>query len=92
MVRGQPGQRFTLLLLEEGEDYISDYNAYCRAPGVLWVHQEATATSRSSLGARTRRVHGKLRLCTKSMFFDSGDISVPILRCDGLMVGKAAVV
>lgn len=76
-------QRFTLLLLEEGEDYVSDYNAYCYAPGVLSELskppiqiQETTFT----LPAPSQRVHGKLRLCTKSIFFDADDANVPILR------------
>jgi hypothetical protein len=80
MLRGQKGCRFTLLLLEEGEDYISDYNAYCRAPGVLWKGEEGKSTNSSGLQYHDRKAHGKLRLCTKSVFFDSDDASIPILR------------
>lgn len=77
-------QRFTLLLLEEGEDYVSDYNAYCYAPGVLSdLGKPPVQIQESSftLPAPSQRIHGKLRLCTKSIFFDADDASVPILRC-----------
>lgn len=76
-------QRFTLLLLEEGEDYVSDYNAYCYAPGILSdLGKKPTQIQEASftLPALNQRVHGKLRLCTKSIFFDADDASVPILR------------
>ena len=79
MYRAAAGPRFTLLLLEEGEDYVADFNAFCAAPGVLW-RPEADQTAGLRAPA-PRRVHGKLRLCTKSLFFDSDDASVPILRC-----------
>ena len=84
MLRAQSGPRFTLLLLEEGEDYIADYNAYCRAPAWLWTRsQDGAATQQSNSSSRQARVHGKLRLCTKSVFFDSDDAAVPIVRYEG---------
>lgn len=76
-------QRFTLLLLEEGEDYVADFNAYCYAPGMLSEIAKGTVTfdeTSSAIPGTSKRVHGKLRLCTKSVFFDAEDISVPILR------------
>lgn len=81
-------QRFTLLLLEEGEDYVSDYNAYCYAPGILTDLGQAPSQIQEAsftLPGPGQRVHGKLRLCTKSIFFDADDASVPILRCEPML-------
>ena len=80
---GSSAQRFTLLLLEEGEDYVADFNAYIFAPGILSDITKGPITidetSYKSPGTN-KGVHGKLRLCTKSVFFDAEDVSVPILR------------
>lgn len=66
MYRQAVVQRFTLLLLDEGEDYILDYNAFCES---------------SMLPAKPKPgVRGKLRLCSKSVFFEPEDISIPLLR------------
>lgn len=66
MFRSSTVQRFSLLLLDEGEDYIADYNVFCHAECIL--------------GRTSQSCHGKMRLCTKSVFFDADDISIPILR------------
>jgi hypothetical protein len=80
---GSTAQRFTLLLLEEGEDYVADFNAYIFAQGILSDIAKGPITidetSYESPGTN-QGIHGKLRLCTKSVFFDAEDIGVPILR------------
>jgi hypothetical protein len=80
---GTTAQRFTLLLLEEGEDYVADFNAYIFAQGILSDIAKGPITidetSYKSPGTN-KGIHGKLRLCTKSVFFDAEDVSVPILR------------
>ncbi|KAK9828528.1 hypothetical protein WJX72_000603 [[Myrmecia] bisecta] len=62
-------KRFSLLLLEEGEDYVSDWTATCEWPaGVTgnWQKQQKLA--------------GRLRLCSKSLFFEPDDMRIPIVR------------
>ena len=78
----QARQRFSLLLLEEGEDYVADYNAFCRAPTALWKAGDGkpVAPATAGQGKDVKRLHGKARLCTKSIFFDSVDTTFPILR------------
>ena len=90
MLRSKAGHRFTLLLLEEGEDYIDDFNAYAKAPACVWEHSDRVAASSgrplaapsASFVAKERKLHGKLRVCTKSIFFDPFDITEPIVRCE----------
>lgn len=75
--------RFTLLLLEEGEDYVADFNAYIFAPGILSDIAKGPITIDETSykpPGTNKGIHGKLRLCTKSVFFDAEDVSVPILR------------
>ena len=63
-------RRFSLLLLEEGEDYVADWETACQWPaGVAgnWAAQP--------------RLAGRLRLCSKSLFFEPEDTRVPIARC-----------
>ena len=63
-------RRFSLLLLEEGEDYVADWEVACQWPaGVAgnWAAQP--------------RLAGRLRLCSKSLFFEPEDTRVPIARC-----------
>lgn len=66
----QQVRRFSLLLLEEGELYLTDYVATARwPPGVAGNWQ------------RLPRLPGQLRLCTRSLFFEPDDARVPIVRC-----------
>lgn len=62
-------QRFSLLLLEEGETYVQDYVASAR-----WPHGVAGNWQ------RLPRLPGTLRLCTKSLFFEPDDVRSPIVR------------
>jgi hypothetical protein len=63
-------KRFTLLLLEEGEDYVADWVATCSWPATVPGNWQGLA-----------ELPGRLRLCSKSLFFDPDDVRVPIVRC-----------
>ena len=70
MLSGQKATaRFSLLLLEEGEDYVGNWVATSQWP--------SNATSLYQPGAK---ISGTLRLCTKSLFFDPEDVRLPIIR------------
>ena len=65
----KPAKRFSLLLLEEGEDYVENWVATCKWPkavGGNWQQLE--------------RLEGRLRLCSKSFFFEPDDVRIPIVR------------
>lgn len=64
-----PAKRFTLLLLEEEEDYVADYVAACKWPASVQGNSQQAAS-----------VAGSLRLCSKSLFFEPDDVRVPIVR------------
>jgi factor associated with neutral sphingomyelinase activation len=62
-------KRFSLLLLEDEEVYVDDWVAACMWPAAVegnWSGAE--------------RLQGRLRLATKSLFFDPDDTRVPIVR------------
>lgn len=65
-------RRFSLLLLEEGEDYVDDWAAVCRWPRTVkagsWHPGDAP-------------LQGRLRLASKSLFFEPEDARVPVVRC-----------
>lgn len=65
----KPARRFSLVLLEEGEDYVSDWVAECSWPA-------SVAGNWQSL----EQLHGTLRLCSKSIFFEPEDVRIPIVR------------
>jgi factor associated with neutral sphingomyelinase activation len=69
--RRKAAKRFNLLLLEEEEYYVADWVASCNWPSSI---------SGNWQGAQS--LPGRLRLCTKSLFFDPDDIRVPIVRCE----------
>ena len=64
--------RFSLLLLEDGEDYVSDLVASCTG----WP---VSVTGNWS-GARS--LPGRLRIASKSLFFEADDVRVPVVRCE----------
>ena len=64
--------RFSLLLLEDGEDYVADWVASCTG----WP----IAVTGNWSGAPT--LPGRLRLASKSLFFEADDVRVPIVRCE----------
>ncbi|KAG7401354.1 hypothetical protein PHYBOEH_001770 [Phytophthora boehmeriae] len=57
--------RFSLLLLDDGEYFLDDHSA-CR-------YLEATA-------ATHRKVPGRIKVCTRGLFFVPQDLQLPILR------------
>lgn len=64
-----PLRRFSLILLEEGEDYVADWIVECRWPSNVDGNWQSL-----------KSVPGTLRLCSKSMFFEPDDTRVPIIR------------
>ncbi|KAJ7542680.1 hypothetical protein O6H91_09G006500 [Diphasiastrum complanatum] len=70
---GKPKQRFSYLLLEDGDHYIQDWIATCRP-------RLAGGSQRIKLPSwQQRRLKGRLRLCARSIFFDPDPITAPIL-------------
>lgn len=65
----QPARRFTLLLLDEGEAYIGGWGATVAWPPGVSGNWTASA-----------RLDGRLRLASKSLFFEPDDIRIPIVR------------
>lgn len=63
-------KRFSLLLLEEGEDYVED-----------WVAEVRWPTNCSGNWQGLPKLQGRLRLCSKSIFFEPDDVRSPIVRC-----------
>ena len=64
-----PAKRFTLLLLEEDEDYVADFVASCVWPAAVPGNVQ-----------QVRNMPGSLRLCSKSLFYEPDDVRVPIVR------------
>ncbi|CAK0760340.1 hypothetical protein CVIRNUC_002763 [Coccomyxa viridis] len=62
-------KRFSLLLLEEGEDYVDD-----------WVASVAWPPAVSGNWQSSPKLPGRLRLCSKSIFFEPDDVRIPIVR------------
>lgn len=69
MFAAKAGQRFSLLLLEEGEAFVRDYVATADWPECV-----------SGVALGRLRLPGQLRLATKSLFFEPDDLRVPIVR------------
>ena len=62
-------KRFSLLLLEDGEDYVQHFVASCQWPADV-----------EGNWSRAQAVEGRLRLCSKSLAFDADDAAIPIVR------------
>jgi hypothetical protein len=81
-------KRFSLLLLDDEEDYVGDWGVDCTrwppdVPG-NWM-QQRQMQQQGPHAPPTHPNHqeqlpGRLRLCTKSMFFEPDDVRVPIVR------------
>jgi factor associated with neutral sphingomyelinase activation len=68
--RRKLAKRFSLLLLEDEENYVADWAASCKWPSSVEGNWQGLAA-----------LPGRLRLCTKSLFFEPDDVRVPIVRC-----------
>ncbi|DBA77988.1 hypothetical protein WJX77_012160 [Trebouxia sp. C0004] len=68
-------KRFTLLLLEEEEEYVADFVASCAWPTAVQGNVQ-----------QVKCMPGSLRLCSKSVFFEPDDVRVPIVRIPFLFV------
>lgn len=73
--RRKAAKRFNLLLLEEEEYYVADWVASCNWPASVAGNWQGAPS-----------LPGRLRLCTKSLFFDPDDVRVPIVRYGPLPV------
>ncbi len=62
-------KRFSLLLLEEGEDYVED-----------WVCEARWPPNVSGNWQGLPKLQGRMRLCSKSLFFEPDDARIPIVR------------
>lgn len=62
-------KRFSLLLLEDDEHYVQDWIGLCKWPKEV-----------SGNWSQVAELSGRLRLCTKSMYFEPDDVRVPIVR------------
>jgi len=60
--------RFTLLDVEDGEEYLEDFAAF------YYPALESDAA------AMRRRLKGRLRLCTRSLVFEPDDVKLPLIR------------
>ncbi|WIA38602.1 hypothetical protein OEZ86_001912 [Tetradesmus obliquus] len=69
--RRKLAKRFSLLLLEDEEDYVADWAASCKWPSNVEGNWQGLAS-----------LPGRLRLCTKSLFFEPDDVRVPIVRLE----------
>lgn len=67
-------KRFSYLLLDEGEFYVQDWIATCRQ-GSLDGLQKIQLPS-----WQLHQMKGRLRLCSKSIFFEPDNFSAPIIR------------
>ncbi|CAD7696355.1 unnamed protein product [Ostreobium quekettii] len=74
-VARKTAKRFSLLLLDDGEDYIQEYVCACRWPGEVEGNWKGAD-----------ELPGTLRLCSKSLFFDADDVRVPVIRISFLDV------
>lgn len=66
-------KRFSLLLLEEGEEYEGDWVGFLTPP-------EEYKYLKHTRGSNQAAVKGRIRLCSTSVVFDPDDIRVPILK------------
>jgi hypothetical protein len=65
--------RFSLLQLDEGEDYVSDFVGMCKAPQGAFPGVRA--------GEHTpHKLRGRIRLMSGSLLFDPDDLAAPMLK------------
>ena len=69
-------RRFSLLHLDESEDYVGDWQGTMRAPtGSLDPYPAASAAADSN-----GKLRGRIRLLSGAVVFDPDDIVVPMLK------------
>jgi factor associated with neutral sphingomyelinase activation len=76
-------QRFSLLLLDEGEEYEGDWVATLHPPKEYQKQQQTGKKSGGNNGLGTAlgdTLKGRLRLCSMSVAFDPDDLSVPVMK------------
>ena len=72
---GSTRHRFSLLHLDEGEDYVGDFVGLCKAPtGALPLELENNSAQAHG------KLRGRIRLLSRSLLFDPDDIAVPMLK------------
>ena len=69
---GRDSGRFTLLLLDDGEDYVDDW--------VAVAHWPPDVAAAGGAPPPTAPVPGRLRLASRSLLFDADDGRLPIIR------------
>jgi factor associated with neutral sphingomyelinase activation len=74
---GGTRHRFSLLHLDEGEDYVSDFVGLCKAPQGALPGVYSGAVGGGGINGKLR---GRLRLLSRSLLFDPDDASVPLLK------------
>lgn len=67
--RRKGAKRFSLLLLEDEEDYVAD-----------WVASAVWPDGVEGNWSGAQQLPGRLRLATRSLFFEPDDVRVPIVR------------
>ncbi|XP_024520106.1 protein FAN isoform X1 [Selaginella moellendorffii] len=65
-------RRFSYLLLQDGEHYIQDWIATCKPPSAPRLRLHSSSWQQNW-------IKGRLRLCSKSIFFEPDAASIPIL-------------
>ena len=72
---GGTRHRFSLLHLDEGEDYVGDFVGLCKAPtGALPLQLENNSAQAHG------KLRGRIRLLSRSLLFDPDDIAVPMIK------------
>lgn len=71
--------RFSLLHLDEGEDYVGDFVGLCKVPSEAAARFPAKAVETMS-GRAHSKLRGRIRLLSRSLLFDPDDRDVPMLK------------
>jgi factor associated with neutral sphingomyelinase activation len=74
---GGAQHRFSLLHLDEGEDYVADFVGLCKPPCGALPDIYSGAVGGGGVNGKLR---GRLRLLSRSLVFDPDDVAVPLLK------------
>lgn len=72
-------QRFSPLLLDEGEEYEGDWVAVLSTPRE-YQKQTRASSSETTMEALEAELKGRLRICSMSVVFDPTDLRSPVLK------------